>query len=432
MITALMEDVASLLARGRKAAQSNQLDEALALFRRIVELDPAHAEAHDTLGAIFLHRGDPAAAVRHCEQAVLASPDQIVLHQHLGGAHNQLLRSPRATAELAAICDELPRAFVSRLHLGRLREHAKDDRGALISYTRAVQTAQVHGFWTSETSTPPWLRAQVAHAIAVMRRGRAELFADWMRGAERAHGASEMKRVAKALAMYLGTEPTVYADPRQKPSFLYFPDLPIAPVFPRDALDFADWYEASWEAIRDEALAVHEGIQPFHYDVPEERRAALTRGDWDAYFFYDEGSRIEEHHAACPRTSAILDRLPLDHVRDHGPEWCFSIMRPGAHILPHRGVTNTRSVLHLGLVIPPGCALDLVGVQEVSWEPGRCFAFDDTYEHQAWNRSGETRFVLLGDIWNPYLTPPERLAVADLVATIGDWNRATSAIKPPA
>jgi len=30
--------------------------------------------------------------------------------------------------------------------------------------------------------------------------------------------------------------------------------------------------------------------------------------------------------------------------------------------------------------------------------------FDDTYEHEAWNRSGETRVVLILDCWNPYLT----------------------------
>jgi aspartate beta-hydroxylase len=105
---------------------------------------------------------------------------------------------------------------------------------------------------------------------------------------------------------------------------------------------------------------------------------------------------------------------------------CFSVLRPGAHILKHRGVTNTRAVLHLGLDIPPGCALHLVGVQELTWEPGRCWAFDDTYEHEAWNRSDRTRVVLLGDIWNPHLTPPERAAIAQLVPLIGDLQKETA------
>jgi aspartate beta-hydroxylase len=251
-----------------------------------------------------------------------------------------------------------------------------------------------------------------------------------MRAQDKQHGKAEMKRVADCLGMWLGTQPLVIADPRQQPSFLYFPGLPVTPVFDRSMLPFAEAYEAKTDAIRDEAIAVLEtkGVQPFHYDVDIEMRGALTVGDWDAYFFYDEGERVEQHHQACPRTSAAIDALPLDRVREHGPEMCFSIMRPESHILPHRGVTNTRSVLHLGLIIPRGCALHLVGVREVTWEPGRCFAFDDTYLHEAWNRSMTTRIVLLGDIWNPHLTLPERAAVADLVGMIGDFNRATAPV----
>ncbi|MGE5183872.1 MAG: aspartyl/asparaginyl beta-hydroxylase domain-containing protein, partial [Acidobacteriota bacterium] len=60
------------------------------------------------------------------------------------------------------------------------------------------------------------------------------------------------------------------------------------------------------------------------------------------------------------------------------------------------------------------------------WERGKCFAFDDTFEHEAWNRSGTTRAVLLGDIWNPFLRPAEREVIAELVARIGDFNRAAA------
>jgi aspartate beta-hydroxylase len=200
-------------------------------------------------------------------------------------------------------------------------------------------------------------------------------------------------------------------------------------VFPRDALPFADWYEAQTGAIAAEMRAVRDGagVQPFHYDVAEAQRGQLTAGGaWDAYFFYVDGERVEAHHAACPAVSAALADLPLDHVRDHGPEVCFSILRPGAHILPHRGVTNARAVLHLGLEVPDGCALRLTEVEQLGWSAGRCFAFDDTYEHEAWNRSDTTRTVLLADIWNPYLRTAEREALAALVGVIGDFNRAAA------
>lgn len=367
--------------------------------------------------------------MRRLEQALRDSPRDVALHHQLARAHEALLEGDGAEAELAAICRELPFAFTTMLHHARFADARDDVHGAVVGYTRALRTAQLRGFWHDEATTPPWLRQLVLAAMAVAHHGRIDLFQHWLAPRIDRYGKDELARVTRALAIWLGLEPRVYEDPRQRPSFLYIPGLPVAPVFPREALPFADWYEAQTDAIAEEARAVldrADGIQPFHYDVPEDQRGQLTRGTWDAYFFFCDGERFDAQHAACPRTSAVLAELPLDHVRDHGPEVCFSIMRPGAHILPHRGVTNARAVLHLGLEIPDGCALNLVGVQEQRWERGACFAFDDTFEHEAWNRSGSTRVILLGDIWNPYLRPAEREVLAELVALIGDFDRSTA------
>jgi aspartate beta-hydroxylase len=292
---------------------------------------------------------------------------------------------------------------------------------------RAIRTAQLLGFWFDEPSTPVWLRPLVMRAMQIANDGRVEAFDELLAPLVARYGDDELARVVKALAMYCGIEPTAYADPRQRPTFLYIPDLPVAPHFPRETLPFAAWYEAQTEAIAGELYGVWETheVQPFHYDVPEAKRGELASG-WDAYFFYEDGARIDAHHAACPRTSTVLSGLPLDHVPDHGPEVCFSIMRAGAHIAPHRGVTNARAVLHLGLQVPDGCALHLVGVETLTWQRGTCWAFDDTFEHEAWNRSDTTRAILLGDIWNPYLRQAEREALAQLVAAIGVFNRATA------
>ena len=50
--------------------------------------------------------------------------------------------------------------------------------------------------------------------------------------------------------------------------------------------------------------------------------------------------------------------------------------------------------------------------------------FDDTYEHEAWNRSKQTRVVMIFDVWHPGLTEVERVAVTDLVGAIGDFRKA--------
>ena len=127
--------------------------------------------------------------------------------------------------------------------------------------------------------------------------------------------------------------------------------------------------------------------------------------------------------ALCPRTAALLDALPLCRIREHAPEVMFSVLTPGTHILPHRGVTNTRVVCHLPLIVPEDCAL-VVGGETHAWREGEAVAFDDTYEHEAWNRGSSTRVVLIIDVWNPHLTAAERDAVATLAGSMGEFNKA--------
>jgi aspartate beta-hydroxylase len=103
----------------------------------------------------------------------------------------------------------------------------------------------------------------------------------------------------------------------------------------------------------------------------------------------------------------------------------FSVFTPGTHLLAHRGVTNTRSVGHLPLVVPPDCALK-VGGEEHAWREGEVVVFDDTYEHEAWNRSEQLRVVLIFDIWNPHMSEVERLATQRLVEGIGEFREATA------
>jgi aspartate beta-hydroxylase len=74
------------------------------------------------------------------------------------------------------------------------------------------------------------------------------------------------------------------------------------------------------------------------------------------------------------------------------------------------------------LRVPVDCALR-VGDSVHAWREGECVAFDDTWFHEAWNRSGETRVILLMDAWNPYLTLAERDAMATLVEGIGELKR---------
>jgi aspartate beta-hydroxylase len=152
-----------------------------------------------------------------------------------------------------------------------------------------------------------------------------------------------------------------------------------------------------------------------------------TEPAWDAFFFYRHGARFDENHARCPDTSAVLESIELCRIADQAPEICFSVLGPGTQIMPHYGVSNVRLVMHLPLQVPSDCALNLLGAGEHQWEEGKLVMFDDTFEHEAWNRSHSPRIILLMDCWNPHLTVPEKTAVKLLIEMITAFQLADRA-----
>jgi aspartyl/asparaginyl beta-hydroxylase (cupin superfamily) len=103
-------------------------------------------------------------------------------------------------------------------------------------------------------------------------------------------------------------------------------------------------------------------------------------------------------------------------------ELFFSRLRPGAHIPPHFGVANNRLTIHLPLIVPDDCSIR-VGSGIHAWRTGELFAFDDSFEHEAWNRSSEDRVVLIFESHHPDLGPEERAAIEYAFEARGRWLR---------
>jgi len=221
----------------------------------------------------------------------------------------------------------------------------------------------------------------------------------------------------------------------QRPKFFFFPGLPNAPYHDPGLQPWADRLSAAFPQIRADALRVLNEDRRLPNFVPEGARVedyvsgAGPAPSWEAFFFYRRGTRFSANHERCPATSAALASIELCHIAEQAPEILFSILKPGSQINPHHGVSNVRLVMHLPLFVPPSCALHLVGHGEHHWQEGRLVMFDDTYLHEAWNRSDETRIVLLMDCWNPYLTEAEKVAVKELIETISGLHQADSTPK---
>ncbi len=407
-------------------------------FARLLELLPHDAEALQFVASRHLQRGDALRGIALLLQAAQVQPgNPEVLHQ-LGAAQMAAGDWRGAVSSLRHCVQLAPQMFVARLRLGISLEQLGESHGALLAYFGALNTAQGMGRWMNDATTAPGLQEAVKHAIRVIDVGRRGAFDAVLAPLRERYGAAELARVEQCLSIYLGEQPAPLPDPRQKPKFLYFPGIPSQPYYPTARFPWQAELAAATELVREElraVLAEEQPLLPFLGEQSPESLKGYLQGSgaqaasWDAFFFYRHGDRFDDNCARCPRTSALLDSLPLVRIRDHAPETLFSVLSPGTHILPHRGVTNTRLVTHLPLIVPSECALN-VGGEIHEWQEGRCVSFDDTFEHEAWNRSNETRVVMILDSWNPDLTDVERAAVTDLVEAIGDFNRASEVAVP--
>ncbi|MFJ9038966.1 aspartyl/asparaginyl beta-hydroxylase domain-containing protein [Streptomyces sp. NPDC102406] len=134
-------------------------------------------------------------------------------------------------------------------------------------------------------------------------------------------------------------------------------------------------------------------------------------GRWSAHYLYYSAKSYPRNLSACPATVRALRPAP-------GALGCgmtyFSVLDPGTHIAAHTGFTNAHLRCHLGLVTPEGARMR-VGDRTRTWEPGKAFVFDDSYDHEVWNDSDQGRAVLLFDIWHPELTEIEVRAISYLM-----------------
>lgn len=396
---------------------------------RVLAEDPFNLQALNIVALASIRLGELYRARELLDRAISVSPGHAASHHHLGRAAELMgdLPGARAAYERAVqLGTALPAA---RLHLAAVLEQMGEHHAALVQYARVTADMQSQGRWLNVATTPPALVSLVAHAAQVVRDGRRALFYGLLEPLAAEFGREGLARVERMLRVHLKDEAPAYADDRQRPTFLYFPGLPTTAYFDPRLFPWLEELEERTPECREELQALlrrdagQEAVFSSAELAAQNLRSDREAPTWNGYYFYRHGERREINCAACPRTINALDRLPLSHVPDHGPEVLFSVFTPGTHLLPHRGVTNTRVVGHLPLIVPPDCALR-VGGEDHAWQEGQVVVFDDTYEHEAWNRSDRLRVVLIFDLWNPHLTELERTAVARLVVAMGEFRQA--------
>ena len=261
---------------------------------------------------------------------------------------------------------------------------------------------------------PPDLVAELRRAEAAVTEIEAGLHQDreMMLASKGLPPEARSPRFAQALDIAAGRK-RIYL---QEPTVFYFPGLPQTQFFDTGDFEWVPALEAATDAIRKELQALLReggtGFRPYiHSDVNAPRmdgnRALTDNHDWSALFLCENGRLVDAFAARCPATWAALQGAPLPRISGWGPTAMFSKLRGGATIAAHTGMFNTRLTCHLPLIVPPSCWFR-VGNEVREWQEGRVMVFDDTFEHEAHNGSGEDRVVLIFDIWRPELSLQER------------------------
>lgn len=401
-------EIQQLLATARRAGEAGHAADAARFYQQVLAGAGEHPGALNGLGMLSLATADNPAAAGWFRRAIAADATSPDLWMNLAAALRRLddAAGERAALEGALSLDQ--RHFMALIRLAELHERTGDGRRAAERWRNVLAMSAV----IDERS--PALDEMLAHARDFVARDRAEAAAATDRQLAGLRGqlsATERRRFDACMDHVFGRR-NIYIN---QCAGMHFPFLPADEFFDREHFPWLEEIEARTGAIRAELEAIladdASGIEPYvnmRPGTPVNKWSPLDGSlTWGALHLWKDGRRNEAACARAPRTVAAVEALPLSNLPGNTPTVFFSILRPGAHLPAHTGVSNIRSIVHLPLIVPEGCEFR-VGGETRAWKEGKAWVFDDTIEHEAWNRSDRARAILIFDIWNPYLSEAER------------------------
>lgn len=236
---------------------------------------------------------------------------------------------------------------------------------------------------------------------------------------KRYYGAATMSKLSAFVDNLTQRELLTPIDPRQRhgrASPFWLPELLATPWHETQHYTWIKKLEMAYPEILVElnisALLEHEHEQREfkNFDIPPgmiDETVGVSKGWVNVSFlrsgFNNQNVFFERYDANIKRFPVLcnaIEDLPL------ATESRISILRPDGAINPHCSTFNGQLVVHLGLIIPKGCAIKVAGDTR-NWLPGKCLMFDDTFEHEVWNKGTESRIVLLLSVWHPQLSLEE-------------------------
>ena len=393
--------------------------EAMKLIEMALARAPEQPIVLNSAGGHMLRVGKPAQARELYQRAIAFDAKSPVLWLNLATACRSIGDTAAESESLGKALALQPRYVAALLHKADLLERLGKPLAAAQMFEAALASI------APGESVPQRMAPALAHArevVAANTRALEVFLERELEPVRRLHSGEDQHRYDACRELLLGKRRSYSSLPKDT----YFPYLPAIEFFRREDFPWLEILEKATEEIAAEALAVLHG-QPADFSpyvdfppgTPLDQWAPLNHSmDWSVYSLWHDGSPVPAHQAACPKTSAVLDQLPMCEIPGYAPGAYFSVLKPRTRLPAHTGTTNTRSIVHLPLVVPEGCRFR-VGSQTRSWEKGKAWVFDDTIEHDARNESDQIRIILIFDIWNPLLTGAERDLVSAMTVARG-------------
>lgn len=414
-------ELAELVTRANALAAQGRLQDAERAFDEVLARQPGHALALRYKAFIAMNGQRYADAADHLRGSLASERGDtrtwynLAIAEYAQGHGDAALDALDETLKLDR---DQPPAWLYR---GVLLQDAGRHEDAAVSFLRGVKIAERLGMQPSD----PEMQRLMGHAAAVVGAELDARITQALAPLVDKFGAGAIQRIRKGADIFVGKIPCDYAHPQWRPGLFYVPDLEPRAFFERDEFPWVAEVEAATDDIRREMLAVLEvgdGLAPYvnHADGTAGARtwAGINRNPaWSTFHFYRHGVRYEDNCRRCPTTAAVLDAIDLQRVPGYGPEAMFSVLKPHTRIPAHYGSVNGRVIVHLPLVVPPECGALKVGDEQRGWTEGELMMFDDSFRHEAWNDSDETRVVLIFDTWNPQLSAAERAAFSATLQT---------------
>lgn len=333
---------------------------------------------------------DPEPTHRTLREAIRGEPDNVGLWLLLGGVCRQL---------------------------GRAEE-------AVLAYQVAVNFAPNLPALLAAGQIPAHLQSEAQEAATHIGDRFHRFSAETIDFVKKRYPGERLDRLAEGLHGLASGQP-VAAHAEQRPALLGFSDIQADPWYSPAPFPWAETVRDASESIR----AEYESVRRARFNPYLRGEGSSTAGsklnelanapEWSAFHLYRNGQQHDREAAQCPATVRALESF-LPRVRNQMPEVFFSRLEPGGRIVPHHGLMNIRLTVHLGLVVPEDCGIR-VGRETRAWAEGDLVIFDDSFEHEAWNRSSSERVVLIFEAWHPDLTPGEIAGVERVFTLRRDW-----------